>query len=244
MEIDCNLDEDDTVTTATQSRKKTPSLPPTVRATPVELPAPVPEPDPTAKAAQHAPPGSVPTPATLTAEQEAEEAAERRDERARMRLADLEYDIKETAAEIGGVLKCAVPHARRVGEFLIRAKVAVRDIDGGPTFAGWVRSKCGMTVQSANRYVRIAANWDRMAGAGYEPTSIEDADGWVARNPAPDADRRGGANNQTGPRVRKLRLPKSFLSARRLRRSGKSAGDWKAVVNEALRAAGQNFQFV
>ena len=82
-----------------------------------------------------------------------------RDQRSEpLSLTDLGKKIKSGHEALANVLRGIVPHAISIGEDLNKAKAQV----GHGGFLKWVRLNCAMTNKTAERYMKLATNKDKL----------------------------------------------------------------------------------
>lgn len=93
-------------------------------------------------------------------------------------LAEIAVDLRRELALLKADVHSALTRAVTIGELLIQARGLIPR--GGWT--GWLGS-CGLSKVAANRYVRMAANREQIAGA----TTIGDAMALLAGTPGPYA---------------------------------------------------------
>ncbi len=74
-------------------------------------------------------------------------------------LADLAYAINEEHAKTLTAARTTLKHARHVGELLTQAKAAV----GHGRWLPWLAASVTFSAPTAQRYMRVAANWDEIA---------------------------------------------------------------------------------
>lgn len=83
------------------------------------------------------------------------------DESENPRLVELARKINQGHKKLLNAMRTSLESAREIGKTLLEAKEVCREL-GGKKFLKWVRSNCNFSVSQAQRYMRVADQWNAL----------------------------------------------------------------------------------
>ncbi|MCO8124496.1 DUF3102 domain-containing protein [Stieleria sp. TO1_6] len=97
-------------------------------------------------------------------------------------LETLAVQINEQHSQATNHARTAIEHARHAGELLIEAKASVPH----GQWLEWLRKNCSVSGRQAQRYMKVAANWERISKC--DAASFLTIDQSIRHAPAADQD--------------------------------------------------------